>query len=200
MTLPAGRYLLRFVARENGEGKIGTFQTAFTVPDLSSEKTLRTSSLVLSNQLQAVDQQLAGAKNSKKLVNQNPLVNDAGQKLVPNVTRVFRPNQNLYAMVEVYDARASDGMSASAHIANVASSLAVYSQGRKVFETAPVQLSRFDSKRDNTIQVRFETALKQLKPGRYTCQLNLIDQLGGKFAFPRASLVVLADVTPHISP
>jgi VWFA-related protein len=84
MTLPPGRYTLRFVARENGEGKMGTFETTFTIPDLAAEKTLRLSSLVLSNGTQPLNQQLGGAKNSKKLTAQNPLISKEGEKLVPN--------------------------------------------------------------------------------------------------------------------
>jgi hypothetical protein len=30
-----------------------------------------------------------------------------------------------------------------------------------------------------------------MKPGRYTCQVNVIDEVGRKFAFTRAPLVVL---------
>jgi hypothetical protein len=35
--------------------------------------------------------------------------------------------------------------------------------------------------------------LKGLAAGQYVCQVNVIDQLGHKFAFPRSSIVVLAD-------
>ena len=30
----------------------------------------------------------------------------------------------------------------------------------------------------------------QLKPGLYTCQVNVIDEVSGKFAFPRIALYV----------
>ena len=42
-------------------------------------------------------------KNNKKLLAQNPLIDSSGQKIVPNVTRVFRPGQNLHVYLEVYD-------------------------------------------------------------------------------------------------
>src|SRR5262249_16053132 len=51
VTLAPGGYNLRFLARENLGGKMGTFETNFTVPDLSREtKTLRLSSTVWSSQ------------------------------------------------------------------------------------------------------------------------------------------------------
>lgn len=190
LTLPPGKYTLRFVARENGEGKVGTFETPFTVPQLDSEKTLRLSSLILSNQIQPVKDQLAGAKNSRKVLEQDPLIGDNGQKIVPNVTRVFRPGQTLYAFVELYDPTIPEGLPPNFKLASVSSSLALYSEDEKVFETAPVQLRRFNSKREGTMKLRFQTPLARLKPGRYTCQVNVIDELGRKFAFPRAPLVI----------
>jgi hypothetical protein len=39
--------------------------------------------------------------------------------------------------------------------------------------------------------VQIQVPLKDLAPGRYICQIDVIDQLGRKFAFPRAPLVVL---------
>src|SRR5205085_8321291 len=100
LTLAPGKYTLRFVARENGEGQVGTFETPFRVPDLASGSALRLSSLVFSNQR---GQQAAGVKNSKKLLEQDPLIDSAGQKTVPNVLRIFRPGQDLFVYLEVYD-------------------------------------------------------------------------------------------------
>ncbi len=195
LTLPPGKYKLRFVARENGEGKIGTFESSFTVPELDNSKTLRLSSLVLSNQIRTAANQIAGAKNSKKLTEQDPLVGDNGQKIVPNVTRVFHAGQNLYAFLEIYNPTVPDNLPANFKVASVAASLALYSSDVKVFETPPVQLRRFNTKRDGTMDLRFQTPLKQLKPGRYTCQVNVIDELGHKFAFPRTSLVIVGEKT-----
>jgi VWFA-related protein len=193
LTLPPGKYTLRFVARENGEGKVGTFETIFTIPQLDSAKTLRLSSLILSNQVQSTKEDLAGAKNSKKLVAQDPLIGDNGQKIVPNVTKVFRPGQTLYAFLEVYDPTIPEDLPANFKIASVVSTLSLYSGDAKVFESQPLQLRRFNTKRDGTMDLRFQTALKDVKPGRYTCQVTVIDQLGHKFAFPRAGIVVVAD-------
>ncbi|HXE12608.1 MAG TPA: hypothetical protein VN633_10840, partial [Bryobacteraceae bacterium] len=185
-------YTLRFVARENGEGKVGTFQTAFTVPALDAEKIPHLSSLILSNQIQPVTDQLAGVKNSKKLIAEDPLVGTNGQKIVPNVTRVFRPDQMLYAFLQLYDPTTPEGAPANFKIASVQSILSLYSGDAKVFETQPVTLRRFNAKQANTMDVRFQTALQNIKPGRYTCQVTVIDELGRKFAFPRASIVVVS--------
>ena len=44
--------------------------------------------------------------------------------------------------------------------------------------------------RPNAVPVQLQVPLKGLAPGRYTCQLNVIDEVGRKFAFPRQALVV----------
>lgn len=193
LTLPPGKYTLRFVARENGEGKVGTFQTAFTVPELDASKNLRLSSLILSNQIQPEKEQLAGVKNSRKLTSEDPLVGANGQKIVPNVTRVFRSGQNLYVFLEVYDPAEPENLPANFKIASIAATLAIYNGSSKVFESQPVQLRRFNGKQSGIMDLRFQTALKDMKPGRYTCQVNVIDELGHKFAFPRLGFVVLGD-------
>jgi VWFA-related protein len=192
-TLAPGKYTLKFVARENGDGKVGTFQTSFVVPDLDRESKLRLSSLVVSNQIQPVGEQLAGAKNSKKLVDENPLVSEGRQKLVPDVTRVFHPGQNLYAFLEIYDPTVPENMPNGFKLASLSTSLALYKGEQKVFESSPARLSRFNNKRPNTLDLHMQAPLNGLKPGRYVCQVNVIDELGHKFAFPRASIAIVAN-------
>ncbi len=184
VTLAPGKYTLRFVARENGEGKLGTFETPFTVPDLSaSSPALHVSSMILSDQRNPIADQVGGVKNSQKLLANNPLIQN-GQKLVPNVTRVFPEGKNMLVYAEVYDPKIPDGR------ADVAASLALYSHNRKVFETPPVQVTRLSDKRDSTVPVWLHAPTSSLKPGRYQCQINLIDEFGRKFAFPRSALAI----------
>jgi VWFA-related protein len=190
VTLTPGNYKLRFVARENGEGKIGTFETPFTIPDLAAGKALRVSSVILSNQRQAVAEQVAGVKNSKKLVAENPLI-DNGQKLMPNVTKVFRPGQTMLVYLEVYDPTIPDNLPQNFRRADVEATLALYRDKKKVFETQPVRANRLIESRDATLPVWLQVPVSQVEPGRYDCQINLIDEFGRKFAFPRRSIAVL---------
>ena len=189
MTLAPGKYKLRFVARENGEGRIGTFEASVTIPDLNSGSALRLSSVVLSNQTQPL-KEISGVKNDSKLLAQNPLIN-AGQKIVPNVTRVFRAGQNLRVYLEVYDPAAPDNMPPNMRIAGVTADLAFYRGGEKVLETQPVRAMRPDAKRQGVLPLDLNAQTAGLKPGEYICQLNVIDELGRKFAFPRTSFVIL---------
>ncbi len=191
VTLTPGKYRLRFVARENGEGKVGTYETKFEVPDVNLEKTLKTSSLVLSNQRDPIASQVGGVKNSKKLVENNPLISD-GKKLVPNVTKVFRVNQNLLVYVEVYDPNIPDFLPENFKRANVTASLALYKDDKKIVETPSVRANRLEEGRNGTLPVWLQLSMAKVPPGKYDAQVNLIDEFGKKFAFPRASLAVLA--------
>jgi VWFA-related protein len=193
LTLAPGKYTLRFVARENGEGKVGTFETLFTIPDLSFERTLHLSSVILSNQREALKQQIATVKNDKKLLAENPLIDRSGRKTVPNVTRVFRPGQNLSVYFEVYDpVTVPEDPSENGRAASVAANLTFFDGTHKVMDTPQVHLTRVDSKRDHVIPVRLRIPFSDLKPGQYTCQVNVIDELGRKFSFPRQLLYVTA--------
>jgi VWFA-related protein len=200
VTLTPGKYTLRFVARENGEGKIGTFEQKFTVPDLAAGKALRVSSVVFSNQQESLSQQIAGAKNEKKLVSNNPLIDEKGAKLMPNVTKVFRPGQNIFVYLEVYDPTIPDSLPERFRIADVEASLALYRGDKKIFETAPVRSSRLFTNRDGVLPVRLQVPVSDIKPGKYSCQINVIDAFGRKFAFPRTSLAVVAPEAPKPTP
>ncbi len=90
-SLPLGKYHLKFVVRENQTGRMGSFETDINLPDLKKFP-LKLSSVVLSSQRSA-----AGKKDQD-----NPLSN-GGFTWVPNVAHVFRTDQHLYLLYEVYD-------------------------------------------------------------------------------------------------
>src|SRR5580658_3906470 len=93
--LAPGSYHLKFVVRENQTGRMGSFETDITIPDLRKAP-LRMSSVVLASQRVPA----SGASTKKGL---HPLVQNQ-QELVPNITHVFTQDQHLYLQYEVYDA------------------------------------------------------------------------------------------------
>ena len=191
-TLPPGAYTMKFLARENETGKMGTYESKFTVPNLAPEQPeLKTSSIVWSNQRQPMNEALASADNRKKLLESDPLVAD-GQKLIPSITHVFRKDQNLYVYMEVYD----PAIDPEQRKPSVAATLSFYRGKAKTFESQPVRLEEFASKRAQTVAVRFQAPLGQLAAGRYTCQINIIDETGRKFSFQRTEIVVLPPARP----
>jgi len=190
-TLAPGKYTLKFLARENETGKMGTYETKFVVPDLAPDQpgTLKTSSVIWSSQRQPVKESIASV-SKQKILESDPLVQD-GQKLVPSITHVFRKDQNLFVYMEVYDPGVDAGQKPS-----VAATLSFYRGKTKSFESTPVRLDSFLPKRGQTLPVQFQAPLAQLAAGRYTCQVNLIDENGRRFAFQRTEIVVLPVVKP----
>ena len=185
-TLGPGQYRLKFLVRENQSGKMGTFETAFTVPSLhAAQEGLRLSSVVWASQREPLSSAVGAGTNQKLLAN-HPLVSE-GQKLIPSITRVLSKKQNLYVYFEVYD----PAQQAGTKKAQVMASVGFYRRGVKVFESAPVQLSMLSPTREGTLPVQFQVPLGNLQAGRYTCQINVIDDVAKKFDFIRSPLVVL---------
>jgi len=91
----------------------------------------------------------------------------------------------------VYDPAVPENLPQNVRLSSVAAVLALYDGDRKVLETQPVRVNRADAKRQNVLPLRLQTPLKDLKPGKYVCQVNVIDELGRKFAFPRTAVVLL---------
>jgi len=186
LTLASGNYSLTFLAREGLTGKMGTFETKFAVPDLNSGRGLRVSSVILSSQREAVSAAVGAADNNKKLLTNHPLVQD-GQKVVPSITRVFRKDQTLYVYFEVYDPSVDPEQKTS----NVYAAIELLQGARKAFTSRPVRVDKLSTSRPGVATFSFEIPLNRLQPGEYISQVDVIDQLGQKFAFPRSSLVVL---------
>jgi VWFA-related protein len=188
-TLNPGRYRMKFLVRENQSGKMGTFESRFVVPDLAADSAmLKTSSVVWSSQRESLKAAVGAAeKANKKTVNSNPLIAD-DQKVVPSVTKVFRRSQNLYITFDVYDA-APDPDNVKARKVNVSMSL-FNQKGAKSFEAGPIAATELATTRPNAVPVQMQVPLKGVAPGRYICQINVVDEVGRKFAFPRTAMVV----------
>jgi hypothetical protein len=60
----------------------------------------------------------------------------------------------------------------------------------KVFETPVVERTAVDAPERKASLFQFELPPNNLAPGLYTCQINIIDAVSSKFAFPRLTLLV----------
>ncbi|HEY6350959.1 MAG TPA: VWA domain-containing protein [Candidatus Angelobacter sp.] len=184
--LPAGKYHFKFVVRENEGGKIGSFETDFVVPDVRKSP-LRMSSVVLASQLR---------ENNKK--GQNPLVRD-GNELIPNIAHVFTPDQHLYLFYEVYDpakdklpepTEAREKGTAVKNPIHLFTSILFFNGKVKTFETPVVEARQLNAPERKAAVFQFDVPLGQLKPGFYTCQVNVVDDAGGTFSFPRLPILI----------
>ncbi len=106
-TLEPGKYHMKFLVRENVTGKMGTFETRFTIPDLSADTSgLKLSTVIWSSQREPLKAAVGAAeKVSKKEAERQPADRRAMRRSSPTSRSVFRRNQNLYVNFDVYDAR-----------------------------------------------------------------------------------------------
>jgi VWFA-related protein len=195
--LPVGKYHVKFVVRENETGRMGSFETDLTVPDLKKVP-LKMSSVVLASQRMP-----AGKKQD------SPLVRD-GQQLVPNLPHVFRQDQHMYLLYEVYDPAHATGAKAvdaagtqtagsapapkpdknAPAPVRVMTSIEFLSGSAKAFETPLVQATQLNEPTRDAVAFQFDVPLDSLKPGTYICQINVIDDAGGTFTFPRTAVLI----------
>ena len=188
-TLEPGKYRMKFVVRENITGKMGTFDTRFTVPDLSADTSgLKLSTVILSNQREPVASAVGTAERfSRKEARANPLI-VGDQKVVPNINHVFRRNQSLYVNFDVYDALPDP---ANTRNRRVKVTLSLFNKNSvKTFEVGPVEATQLAATRPEAVPVQIEIPLKDVTRGEYVCQINVVDEVGRKFAFPRAPIIV----------
>ena len=186
--LAPGSYHLKFIVRENRTGRMGSFETDVRIPDLRKAP-LRMSSVVLSSQR-------VPATQKKKTF--QPLISEQTE-LVPSVTHVFTQDQKLYLQYEIYDAAKAktsaagngNGENKSGHQSvRVLTSIEFLQGDAKVYETKPIVAQEITAPDRKAVVFQMEIPLQSLKPGFYTCQINVIDDVAGNYAFPRWPILI----------
>ena len=217
VTLPAGHFNVKVAVRENADGTMGTFEFPIAIPDLKNEP-LKVSPIVLSTQLRVTrgggpggrggprgggpggggrgggrggefgppgfTSQRGGGGPQWGANSMNPLLR-GGQEIVQSLSHVVTTGQQMYFYYEVYD----PAMNASG-APRVRTSLAFYRGRVKVFETPLVDRASIDDTERHAVIFQFQLPASQLKPGLYTCQVNVVDEVSGRFAFPRLAVYV----------
>jgi VWFA-related protein len=194
--LAPGSYHLKFIVRENQTGRMGSFETDVQIPDLRKVP-LRMSSVVLSSLR-------APVTNAPKKKVVNPLIQDQTQ-LVPNVTHVFTRDQHLYLQYEIYDAargkvavaavRTPGGQPAAQsketrESIHVLTSIEFLQGNVKVYESKQVAATEVTAPDRKAVVFQIDLPLQSLQPGLYVCQVNVIDDVAGNFAFPRWPILI----------
>jgi VWFA-related protein len=221
--LPAGHFKVKVAVRENTDGVMGTFEFAITIPDLKSQP-VRLSPVVLSTQLRAaafggmpppgggrgggppgggfpggefpgagfppIDFASRGGGAFARFTD-NPLVHN-GQEIVQSLTHTVAHGEPIYLYFEVYD----PAVDAADNRPQLRTSLAFYRGRVKVFETPVVDHITVDAADRHAAIFQFQIASEELRPGLYTCQLNLADEVSGKFTFSRLALYVMPRSVP----
>ncbi|MBI3671138.1 MAG: VWA domain-containing protein [Acidobacteria bacterium] len=184
MILGPGRYRLKFLARENETGRIGTFEQEFVLAPPAQPERLELSSVLLSSQLETVRKPTEEGKEVEK----KALAADAkmktsplemgGERIIPSVTRVFTTQQKLYVFFQAYSPPNSDG-------ANLRAGLVFFRNGERANATPLVEPAAVDAKA-RTAAFRISLPLEKLVPGRYTVQAVVVEAGGEQAAFARS--------------
>src|SRR5271157_4512370 len=176
-TLLPGTYTFKVLARDDETGRIGTYTKNFVIPNLNKElKRIPISSVVLSGQRVDLKDALFSAKNKGPVV--NPLIQD-GQQLIPSVTRVFSKSRDMYVYLQAYERGAT--------VVQPLVAFVTFYQGQtKAFETPPLAVTEGMDPKSKALPLRFSLTLNKLPPGRYDCQVTVVDPAGQKAAFWQA--------------
>jgi hypothetical protein len=182
-TLLPGTYTMKFLARDDETGRIGTYLNKFVIPNLNKElKRIPISSVVLSGQRMDLRDALYTAGKDKGPV-VNPLIQD-GQKLIPSVTRVFSTRRDMYVYLQAYERGAASTQPLVAFVS-------FYRGQAKAFETPPLPVTEGMDLKSKAVPLRFSLALSKLPPGKYDCQVTVLDPTGNRAAFWQAPVMLV---------
>lgn len=201
LVLAPGKYRLKFVARENESGRIGTFEQNLVIPE-AAKNHIELSSVLLSSQIVAVEKssevQVKGRGMQAKLL-ASPLEME-GQRIIPSVTRFFTPGQTLYVFFQAYYPEkisiSGNSSSAGAFDPNLLrAGLIFFRTGIQVNATPLLSPTGVDAK-SRTASFRISLPLAKLPAGRYTVQAVVIGAGTQESAFGRAYLALQQPPTP----
>jgi VWFA-related protein len=186
-TLLPGTYRIKFLARDDETGRIGTYETTFTIPNLNKEEQrVPISSVVLSSQRVPLEDALYNAMKNKAEAREaavNPLVTDGG-KLIPSVTRVFNRNRPLYVYLQGYEPPATPPQPLIAFVS-------FYRDQALQLQSQPIAVTPQPSQRLEPVPLSLDINLSRLPPGQYDCQVSVLNPTSGKSTFWRAPIFVL---------
>jgi VWFA-related protein len=182
-TLLPGSYTIKVLARDDETGRVGTYMSKFLVPNLNKEeKRVPMSSVVLSSQRVDLHDALFTAGKDKDQA-ANPLVQE-GQKLIPSVTRVFSKQRDMYVYLQAYEPGATA-------VQPLVAFVTFYQGQAKAFETPPLPVTEGIGTRLKTVPLKFSISLAKLPPGKYNCQVTVIDPTGQKANYWQAPVMLV---------
>jgi FecR-like protein len=181
-TLLPGKYSIKFLVHDRLTNRIGTYQTAFLIPNLSRE-VMPISSVVLSSELINPDEALSNSTQPQSFSADDPLVID-GKKLIPSITRVFSKRHGILVFLQGYEpnATATEPLTAS---------VTLYRGEMKVFETPPATIKDDSGRRLRTLSVKLPVSLTSLTVGTYECQVTVLNPATQKSAVWRSTINVV---------
>jgi VWFA-related protein len=223
--LAPGNYHLKFIVRENQTGHMGSFETDVQVPDLRKVP-LRMSSVVLSSLRAPVTNapKKKGAANpliqdQTQLVPNVTHVFTRDQHLYLQY-EIYDAAKGKVAVaaavapaVATQPGRGAAGSAGGAAKAapeapqsketresiHVLTSIEFLQGNVKVYESKQVAATEVTAPDRKAVVFQIDLPLQSLKPGLYVCQVNVIDDVAGNFAFPRWPILI-KDAAPVVAP
>jgi VWFA-related protein len=196
-TLLPGKYSIKFLARDDETGRIGTYQTTFVIPNLNKEeKRIPLSAVVLSSQRVDLKDAISDTERAKDRAKESavdPLVQD-GKRLIPSVTRVFGTGREIYVYFQAYKQAAGAGAAPAADQKTAPNAqplfafVSLYQGGKKLFETPPKSFAPSAANRLGTMPLTFELGVDSLPRGEYDCQVTILDPSTQKAVFWHAPI------------
>ena len=196
-TLAPGKYHIKFVVRENQSGNMGSFETDIQVPDMKKDP----AQAQLGRHVQPA--------HAQHLQEDDRSISARWAGVGAECPHVFRQDQHLFFLYEVYSpAKEKDATLTQAATqaqvpgltkkeeapVHVLTSIEFLLGGVKVYETPMVEATAINIPERDAVAFQFDVPLNDLKPGHYVCQVNVVDDAGGNFSFPRMAL----RVTPQL--
>ncbi len=186
--VPSGTWTLKFVVRENETGRMGSFETEIRLADLKKQS-LRLSSVLLASTVTPVSAK--AAKSTRSADGPNPLVTASGI-LVPNLTHVFRLDQHLHLLCEVYAPQRVQNADPKTprNAVHILASLELISGAAIAYQTPVIVHDSPNATGRDAVSILMDLPLDALHPGEYIAQLNVIDDSAGSYAFPRFAILL----------
>ena len=174
---------MKFLARENETGHIGSFETILFLPPRQAGR-LSLSSVLLSNELvpaaKSSEVQTKGQGRQAR-IETSPL-EMAGEKIIPSVTRLFTQQQTLYVFFQAYY---PDGVDPKA----LRAGLIFFRSGAQIKAT-PLLMPTGVDPNTRTASYRISLPLSKLPMGRYSVQVVVVGPGTQHSAFGRAYLAL----------
>jgi len=184
VVLAPGNYRLKFVAREDESGKIGTFEEPVSIPARPAAR-MTLSSVLLSSQLvpaERTSEVRTQAEGIRARMIDSPL-EVRGEKIIPSVTRFFNQGQTLYVFFQAYFPE--KGGKSVFDAQTLRGGLVFFRNGVQVNATPLLPPAQIDEG-SHTASFRISLPLGKLPKGRYTVQAVAIAAGTQQAAFGRS--------------
>jgi VWFA-related protein len=221
--LAPGSYHLKFIVRENQTGRMGSFETDVQIPDLRKAP-LRMSSVVLSS-LRTPVTNAPKKKGANPLIqDQTQLVPNVTHVFTRDQHlylqyEIYDAAKGKVAIAAPAAAATPAGQQAQAAQSgppqkadptkagatqmregiHVLTSIEFLQGNVKVYESKQVAATEVTAPDRKAVVFQIDLSLQSLKPGLYVCQVNVIDDVSGNFAFPRWPILI-KDAAPAAAP